>query len=251
MTLKLSEELFRPMFFRVYEWATMNDPPKDRLITFYRLTYKLSDRLKNLFVLFSSHFIVNAMHTLDALNASKSEEGLFINAKERTKFTFATEKSSLLLFNLVDTLSNLFLHDSDKFILNNDRFAMIMQPLIDQIENEIEFDSYKKFIDECLTNCIRNFAGLCSHDDVLCRKLNYQILLKTKSNSVQVRLASLAILDKVSKQMGDLYNSIFPETAPFLAELMEDPVEEVEEKVQKYIKDLEEMLGESLQGHFV
>lgn len=200
MTLKLSEELFRPMFFRVYEWATMNDPPKDRLITFYRLTYKLSDRLKNLFVLFSSHFIMNAVQTLDALNESKSEEGLFINTKERTKFTFATEKSSLLLFNLVNTLSNVFLHDTDKFILNNDRFGTIMQPLVDQIENEIEYDSYKRFIDECLSNCIRNFAALCSHDDILCRKLNYQILLKTKSNSVQVNFQKFGIYREKFKE---------------------------------------------------
>ena len=66
-----------------------------------------------------------------------------------------------------------------------------------------------------------NFAALCIHDITLCRKLNYQILLKTKHSSVQVRLATLDVLHKVSKQMGDLYNSIFTETAPFLAELME------------------------------
>lgn len=68
---------------------------------------------------------------------------------------------------------------------------------------------------------------------------------------LKVRLASLDVLTKVSKQIGDLYNSIFTETAPFLAELMEDPVDEVERKVHDYIKELEEMLGESLQGHFV
>lgn len=33
--------------------------------------------------------------------------------------------------------------------------------------------------------------------------------------------------------------------------LFKDPVEEVEEKVQFIIKELEDMLGESLQSHFV
>jgi hypothetical protein len=64
-------------------------------------------------------------------------------------------------------------------------------------------------------------------------------------------LASLDVLKEVSKKLGDIYNSIFTETAPFLAELMEDPIEEIEEKVHVLVKELEDMLGESLQGHFV
>jgi hypothetical protein len=43
LTFKLSEDLFRPMFFSLYEWATANDSDcsaKDRLVTFYRVTYK-------------------------------------------------------------------------------------------------------------------------------------------------------------------------------------------------------------------
>jgi hypothetical protein len=67
----------------------------------------------------------------------------------------------------------------------------------------------------------------------------------------QVRLAALDVLDAFSKKIGDLYNSYLSETVPFLAELMEDPVEEVEDHVQNVIKNLEDMLGESLQTHFV
>lgn len=40
MTFKLSEDLFKPVFFRLYEWATVNGPPKERQITFYGLTLK-------------------------------------------------------------------------------------------------------------------------------------------------------------------------------------------------------------------
>jgi hypothetical protein len=40
LTFKLSEDLFKPIFFKLYEWATANDPPKERLITFYRITLK-------------------------------------------------------------------------------------------------------------------------------------------------------------------------------------------------------------------
>lgn len=85
----------------------------------------------------------------------------------------------------------------------------------------------------------------------MCRKFNYEILLKTKSSSVHVRIAALDVLNLFSKKIGDIYNSYLSESVPFLAELMEDPIEEVEEKVQELIKELEEMLGESLQDHFV
>lgn len=40
LTFKLSEDLFKPIFFKMYEWSTSNNPSKDRLITFYRSTYK-------------------------------------------------------------------------------------------------------------------------------------------------------------------------------------------------------------------
>jgi U3 small nucleolar RNA-associated protein 10 len=75
LTFKLSEDLFRPMFFGLYEWATANDgdySAKDRLLTFYRVTYKLSDKLKNLFVLFAAQFVQNAAAVLNNLNPSKS-----------------------------------------------------------------------------------------------------------------------------------------------------------------------------------
>lgn len=40
LIFKLSEDLFKPIFFKLYEWATANEPPKDRLVTFYRTTLK-------------------------------------------------------------------------------------------------------------------------------------------------------------------------------------------------------------------
>jgi hypothetical protein len=120
-----------------------------------------------------------------------------------------------------------------------------------KLDNEIEYESYNTYIKKHLAPCIANLASSCVQDDSLSRKFNYQILLKTKSGSVHVRIAALNVLNLFSKKIGDIYNSYLSETVPFLAELMEDPIEEVEEKVQELIKELEEMLGESLQGHFV
>ena len=75
-TYKLSEDLFRPIFFKMYEWATANEPPKDRQITFYRATHRLSDKFKSLFVLFAPQFVQHATELLNSLNSSKTGEHL-------------------------------------------------------------------------------------------------------------------------------------------------------------------------------
>ncbi|CAF0714899.1 unnamed protein product [Brachionus calyciflorus] len=244
LTFKLSEDLFKPIFFKLYEWATSNNPPKDRLITFYRTTFRLSDKLKNLFVLFAPQFTQNAADALNQLNSSKTEEKFFGDSAA-TK-----EKENVLLYGIIDTLANVFLNDTQRTFVNKERFNVLMEPLIDQIENEIEFDDYMVFIKKHLGPCIANLASCTVNEDALLRKFNYQLLLKTKHNSVQVRLASLDVLNMFCKKVGDVYNTYLSETVPFLAELMEDPVEEVEDKVQYVIKELEDMLGESLQSHF-
>ena len=90
-----------------------------------------------------------------------------------------------------------------------------------KIENEIDYDDYAGYVKQHLGPCIANLASCCVNDDTLCRKFNYQILLKTKSNSAKVRLATLDILEMFSRKVGDVYNSYLSETVPFLAELME------------------------------
>ena len=49
-------------------------------------------------------------------------------------------------------------------------------------------------------------------------------------------------------QCGDAtYQVLLPETLPFLAELMEDPVEAVEQACQALLEELQELSGENLQ----
>ncbi len=105
--------------------------------------------------------------------------------------------------------------------MNKERFNLLMEPLIDQVENETVCGDYAKFISEHLAPCVANMGVCCLNDETSCRKLNYHILLKTKHSSVQVRLAALDLLSLFSKKIGDIYNSYLGETVPFLAELME------------------------------
>jgi U3 small nucleolar RNA-associated protein 10 len=126
------------------------------------------------------------------------------------------------LHSVIDTLSNVFINDTQKVFVNKERFNLLMEPLIDQIENESSSsDDYVKFISEHVGPCVANMGACCVNDEAACRKLNYHLLLKTKHSSVQVRLAALDVLSLFSRKIGDVYNSYLGETVPFLAELME------------------------------
>ncbi|KAF2986080.1 hypothetical protein EK904_013715 [Melospiza melodia maxima] len=66
----------------------------------------------------------------------------------------------------------------------------------------------------------------------------------------QVRFAALLALIEVAQKLKENYLVLLPESIPFLAELMEDECEEVEQQCQKTIQQLEVILGEPLQSYF-
>ncbi|XP_009700192.1 PREDICTED: LOW QUALITY PROTEIN: HEAT repeat-containing protein 1 [Cariama cristata] len=66
----------------------------------------------------------------------------------------------------------------------------------------------------------------------------------------QVRFAALLALVDVAQKLKENYLVLLPESIPFLAELMEDECEEVEQQCQKTIQQLEVILGEPLQSYF-
>ncbi|XP_056286463.1 HEAT repeat-containing protein 1 [Pseudoliparis swirei] len=66
----------------------------------------------------------------------------------------------------------------------------------------------------------------------------------------QVRFSSLLMLMELASKLKENYVVLLPETIPFLAELMEDDCEEVEQQVQKVVQEMEKILGEPLQSYF-
>lgn len=174
LTLKLSEGSFRPLYQGTYEWAIKkgDDNTKiDRAITFFRLSTEIAKSLKSLFVLFASNFIDDAASFL-----TKSTETESSNRK----------KTALLIQSVVETLYQVFLHDGCGFI-NGMRFDVLIQPLVDLIENNIVLDnpSLMSLIPTCLAQ-----LGIAVNDDIQWKQLNYQILLKTRSNESNVRYVS-------------------------------------------------------------
>ncbi|NXN72323.1 HEAT1 protein, partial [Himantopus himantopus] len=242
MVMKLSEASFRPLFFKLFDWSKTESTLKDRLLTFHRIADRIADKLKGLFTLFAGHLVKPFAETLNQVNISKTDEAFFDSEN-------STEKSCLLLQFTMDCLHKLFLFDTQKF-LSKERAETLMMPLVDQLENMLGGDEkFQERVTAHLIPCIAQFS-VAMADDSLWKPLNYHILLKMRHTSPKVRFAALLALVEVAQKLKENYLVLLPESIPFLAELMEDECEEVEQQCQKTIQQLEVILGEPLQSYF-
>lgn len=168
VSLKLSEGSFRPLYTRIFDWAFRSDERNDdRAITFYKLSNEVAKALKSLYVLFAGDVTQNAAEYLKSLNGDQGD----------------AKKQSLLIQQIVGTLYQIFLHDSQGFV-NGSRFDALMQPLVDQIENDLVLrsDESKKLLSSSLAQ-----LGMAINDDIQWKTLNYQILMKTRNNNPDIR----------------------------------------------------------------
>jgi U3 small nucleolar RNA-associated protein 10 len=125
-----------------------------------------------------------------------------------------------------------------------------MTPLVNQLEvPEATPDLYRSKADK-LGDCLVQLA-VAVGTDVLWKPLNYQVLLRTRSDSPIVRYSALQIVEKLYERLGEEFVILVPETVPFLAELMEDSNLQVEQLSHKVIKTINSFLGdEKIEDYF-
>ncbi|XP_055640607.1 HEAT repeat-containing protein 1 homolog [Toxorhynchites rutilus septentrionalis] len=235
LILKLSESTFRPLYYKVFEWATRDNSSNDRAITFFNLSSHAADALKHLFVLFASELITNAAKLLEATNAGKI-------AAEDELFFSQPKKNVTLIRYILRTLLSVLVHDNQNFI-NAIRFDTLMQPIVDQLENSLVLaeDDVRRLVVDCLSQLVVAVA-----DDTLWRQLNHQVLLKTRNNDPEIRLFALEACTDIVRRIGENFAPLLPESIPFLAELMEDENQAVERAVKRTIREVEKVTGEPL-----
>ncbi|XP_056020027.1 HEAT repeat-containing protein 1-like isoform X2 [Ostrea edulis] len=240
--MKLSEATFRPMFYKMFDWATREEDLKHRILVFYKMADRLAEKMQSLFTIFAGHIIVHAAQILTDNNKQMTDDDFYGSSKSGRR------KSHKLLVYIFDCLCKCFLYDTEGFV-TKERFDTLLQPLVDQLENVDGEPLSKERVSEHLVPCIVQF-GAATQDDSLWKTLNYQILLKTRHSSPEVRYAALIAVDEFHKKLSEDYMALLPETIPFLAELMEDEEEEVEKMCQSVISQMERTLGEPLQKYF-
>uniref|UniRef100_A0A4W3IM76 HEAT repeat-containing protein 1 n=1 Tax=Callorhinchus milii TaxID=7868 RepID=A0A4W3IM76_CALMI len=242
MVMKLSEITFRPLFFKLFDWSKSEGQPKDRMITFSRLADCIADKLKGLFTLFAGNLVKPFADILNQTNSVKTDEAFFDSK-------WNTEKSCLLLQFVINCLHKIFLYDTHRFV-SKERADALMMPLVDQLENMLGGEEkYKERVVTHVIPCVAQFS-VALGDDSLWKPLNYQILLKTRDSLAKVRFSALLMLLELASKLKENYMLLLPEAIPFLAELLEDESEEVENQCQKVIQQLEVILGEPLQSYF-
>ena len=90
-----------------------------------------------------------------------------------------------------------------------------------QTENPLGGEAeFKQRLTNHLVPCLSQFA-VAAGNDAQWKPLNYQVLLKTRHKSAQVRFAALKVLEGIHARLGEDFMVLLPETIPFLAELME------------------------------
>lgn len=80
------------------------------------------------------------------------------------------------------------------------------------------------------------------------KQMNKLLCLKTRSSESEIRLITVLILKEIYKRVGEPMLTFFPETIPFIAELMED--EEMEDATQDLCLVIQDHLGEPIQHYF-
>lgn len=239
LSFKLSETTFRPFFYKLFNWAAVEDPDKNKVLTFYHLTEKLSEMLKSLFVLFAGVFVEHAADLLVATNSTKAEEEYFEEDEA---------KSCRLLNHVLATLTSCF-HHGGKDFLTRDRTKFLLKPLVNQVENELGGEeATRERVERRLVPCLANFAAGC--EDACRKEWHQKLLYQMRHSSARVRYTTLLAFREAVRRLGDDYLSLLPEAVPFLAELMEDESTEVEHLCQDVILEVEQILGEPLMKYF-
>jgi U3 small nucleolar RNA-associated protein 10 len=238
VVLKMSEASFRPMFLMLFDWATGEGAAKEGLIAFYHFACRMAEVLKGIFLLFAGHTLLNCAELLLQLH-SDNEEKVFSEE----------EKNCLLLSYILQTLLKCFLFSKKQF-LTKERFQTLLSPLVSQVSNCLgttaECDRRLK---EDLSPCIAEFGAAVSGRDAFWKQLNQKLLGMTRHTEPKVRVSVLTVLSELYRKLGEEFVILLPETIPYLAELLEDEVEEVEISCRHLISEIEGIVGESIQEY--
>ncbi|CEG76908.1 hypothetical protein RMATCC62417_11736 [Rhizopus microsporus] len=235
LVMKLNETLFKPLFLKVVDWATNelsdDDQTSKRVLFFYKLTDALLEKLKSIFTPYFGYLIDDVIMRLESY---KSEE----------------QEVDALWNYIMSALNKSFLYDNDN-LWSAAKFEKIMDPVVDQLLVVTKGTSadYLNRMKAYVVPCIGQMAVTVSNDS-LWKPLNHKVLLKTREDDAEIRLAALLCIQEFYNRLGEEWLLFLAESISFLAELMEDDDVRVEKLVQQTNSIIESHLGESLDKFF-
>ncbi|KAF7728274.1 HEAT repeat-containing protein 1 [Apophysomyces ossiformis] len=240
LVMKLNETLFKPLFLKVVDWATMelavdgetfSEEAKKRVLFFYKLLDALLEKLKSIFTPYFGYVVDDLISRLQ-------------------RYVDGDDVPDGLWNILVTVLRKSFLYDSDN-LWNAEKFEKILDPVVDQmlVTAAGDAENYLSRMTTYLVPCIGQMAVTVSND-TLWKPLNHKVLMKTREETAEIRLAALRCIEEFYHRLGEEWLLFLAESISFLAELMEDDDVRVEKLVQQVNAQIETHLGESLDKFF-
>ncbi len=169
---------------------------------------------------------------LAALSAEEADE----DDEDMEEVTRA-EHWSLLLRSLTALCAN----DKEALVDGEQRLA-ICRALLAQV------DGHQRCRDPALL--VSAFGALAQEAEVVWKPLHSGLLRHTRSPDARVRVLCCQALRQVWQVVGEELLTLFPESLPFLSELLEDASPEVERETQQLCLVIQQYLGEDISTYF-
>jgi U3 small nucleolar RNA-associated protein 10 len=94
------------------------------------------------------------------------------------------------------------------------------------------------------------FGALIGVSEDIWKSLHTGLLMRTRSEARDVKVLCCLALTRIWTTIGEEFLIHFPESLPFLSELLEDTDSEVERDAQKLCLKIQEYLGEDISTYF-
>ncbi|KAK8190104.1 U3 small nucleolar RNA-associated protein 10 [Phyllosticta capitalensis] len=228
--MKLNDATFRPFFVRLVEWASSGLPKKEvrgrmlRATSLFVFLDTFFDKLKSIVTGYSSYMLDLAAEVLGKTSDKSAE---YVHLLEST----------------LSALSKSFENDEDDFWTAPAHFSVVSSPLLALIPAFASHPIAESHIIPSLTG-LAAAANSPDHH----KTLNSAILKFMRHDSASTRLAAIKTEQALTEALGEEWLGLLPEMLPFISELQEDDDEQVERETARWIKEIEEVLGESLEG---
>ncbi|KAF8515684.1 armadillo-type protein [Hysterangium stoloniferum] len=220
LVIKLNEAAFKPLFRRLFDWAFTSTPVSRRII-FNRALTGLITLLKGLITPYMGVVLTPITDLLVSYRADFQQSGqLWLSVIELLKTSLVLDEGA-------------FWHD--------DKLSKLGASLVDQIDicPSLEVANDARMVLK------QTFSALIaiSDDDSSLKKLNLQILMKTRSDSAQVRLFALQCADHLWEVQGDKLVGFVTDIVTFIAESAEDEHDEVAKTARALKRTAEKRCG--------